>query len=127
VVRPDGKSGATLFPPAFGLAGANLSTWTGFGSVTYWNAFVANLERHGKGMLYDPRLTEAAQLPIAAKVSVGNTQQPRPHHPEARRRLRRRRRAASTRKPRGAARRYSTAATSRAATSRLSSPSRAGT
>ena len=37
------KSGATLIPPAFGLAGVNLHTWTGWGSVTHWNAFVANL------------------------------------------------------------------------------------
>jgi hypothetical protein len=47
--RPDGKTAATLIPPAFGLAGVNLHTWTGWGSVTYWNAFVANLEMHGKG------------------------------------------------------------------------------
>ena len=32
--RPDGKSAATLIPPAFGLAGVNLHTWTGWGSVT---------------------------------------------------------------------------------------------
>jgi hypothetical protein len=42
------KSAATLIPPAFGLAGVNLHTWTGWGSVTHWNAFVANLEMHGK-------------------------------------------------------------------------------
>jgi hypothetical protein len=47
--RPDGKSGAVLIPPAFGLAGVNLGTWTGFGSTTYWNAAVANLEMHGQG------------------------------------------------------------------------------
>src|SRR5215213_8292384 len=35
--RPDGKSAATLLPPAFGLAGVNLHTWTGWGSVTHWN------------------------------------------------------------------------------------------
>jgi hypothetical protein len=46
--RPDGQSSATLIPPAFGLAGVNLHTWTGWGSVTHWNAFVANLEMHGK-------------------------------------------------------------------------------
>jgi hypothetical protein len=33
--RPDRKSAAVLIPPAFGLAGVNLSTWTGWGSVTY--------------------------------------------------------------------------------------------
>jgi hypothetical protein len=47
--RPGGKMAAVLIPPAFGLAGVNLHTWTGWGSVTYWNAFVANLEIHGKG------------------------------------------------------------------------------
>src|SRR5471030_35342 len=41
--RPDGQSGAVLIPPAFGLAGVNLGTWTGYGQTTYWNAFVANL------------------------------------------------------------------------------------
>jgi len=70
--RPDGKSGAVLIPPAFGLAGVNLGTWTGFGSTTYWNAFVANLEMHGKGTFYDPRLNDASQFPIAAKAGFGN-------------------------------------------------------
>ena len=31
--RPDGKSAATLIPPAFGLAGVNLATYTGYGSA----------------------------------------------------------------------------------------------
>jgi len=44
-----GQSSATLIPAAYGLAGVNLHTYTGWGSVTYWNAFVANLEMHGKG------------------------------------------------------------------------------
>ena len=47
--RPDGKTAATLIPPAFGLAGVNLHTSTGWGGVPYWNAFVANLEMHGSG------------------------------------------------------------------------------
>jgi hypothetical protein len=70
--RRDGKSAATLLPPAFGLAGINLSTWTGWGSVTYWNAFVANLEMHGKGIFYDPRLNDPTQFPVAAKAGFGN-------------------------------------------------------
>ena len=70
--RPDGKSGAVLIPPAFGLAGVNLGTWTGFGQTTYWNAFVANLEMHGRGTFYDPRLNDAAQFPVAAKAGFGN-------------------------------------------------------
>lgn len=70
--RPDGKTAATLIPPAFGLAGVNMATWTGWGSVTHWNAFVANLEMHGKGTFYDPRLNDAAQFPVAARNGFGN-------------------------------------------------------
>lgn len=70
--RPDGKPGAVLIPPAFGLAGVNLGTWTGFGSTTYWNALVANLEMHGKGTFYDPRLNDPIQFPVAAKAGFGN-------------------------------------------------------
>jgi hypothetical protein len=64
--RPDGGSAATLIPPAYGLAGFNLHTSTGWGSVTYWNAFVGNLEMHGKGRFYDPRLKDASRFPVAA-------------------------------------------------------------
>ncbi|MGA9770131.1 MAG: hypothetical protein WBV94_13910 [Blastocatellia bacterium] len=70
--RPDGKSAATLIPPAFGLAGMNLHTWTGWGGVAHWNAFVANLEMHGKGTFYDPRLNDRQKFPIAAKNGFGN-------------------------------------------------------
>jgi mono/diheme cytochrome c family protein len=70
--RPDGTSSAVLIPPAFGLPGVNLGTWTGFGSTTYWNAFVANLEMHGVGTFYDPRLNNPAQFPIAAKAGFNN-------------------------------------------------------
>ena len=70
--RPDGRPAATLLPPAFGLAGVNLHTWTGWGSVTHWNAFVANLEMHGKGTFYDPRLDDADRFPIAAREGFGH-------------------------------------------------------
>src|SRR5436190_16146771 len=46
--QPNGASGATLIPPAFGLQGTNLHTYTGWGSIPYWNAFVATLEMHVK-------------------------------------------------------------------------------
>jgi len=68
--RPDGKSGAVLLPAAFGLAGVNLATYTGFGSVTYWNALVANLEMHGQGSFSDPRLNDPAKFPIAARAGL---------------------------------------------------------
>src|SRR5688572_13575140 len=67
-----GRSSATLIPPAFGLAGVNLHTWTGWGSVTHWNAFVANLEMQGKGTFYDPRLDDALKFPIAAANRFGH-------------------------------------------------------
>jgi len=70
--QPDGRSAATVIPEAFGLAGVNLHTYTGWGSVPYWNAFVANLEMHGSGTFFDPRLNNAAQFPVAARVGMGN-------------------------------------------------------
>ncbi len=70
--RPDGESAATLLPPAFGLAGVNLHTWTGWGSVTHWNAFVANLEMQGQGTFYDPRLNDPDKFPIAAANGFGD-------------------------------------------------------
>ena len=76
VVTGTNVSGATLIPPAFGLAGVNLHTWTGWGSVPYWNAFVAIIEMHGKGNFYDPRLNDAAQFPIAAREGFGNIRNP---------------------------------------------------
>ena len=70
--QPDGRSAATRIPPAFGLAGVNLATYTGWGTVTYWNAFVANLEMHGHGTFFDPRLDDANKFPIAAKARFGH-------------------------------------------------------
>jgi len=70
--RPDGKTAATLIPPAFGQAGVAQHTWTGWGSTTHWNAFVANLEMHGKGNFFDPRLDDAAKFPIAARNRLGH-------------------------------------------------------
>jgi hypothetical protein len=64
--QPEGRSAATLLPAAFGLAGVNLHTYNGWGSVTHWNAFVAILEMQGKGTFYDPRLKDASKFPIAA-------------------------------------------------------------
>jgi hypothetical protein len=70
--RPDGKQAGTLIPPAFGLAGVNLSTWTGFGSVTYWNAYVAGTEMHGAATFVDARFNNKDQYPVAAKSGSWN-------------------------------------------------------
>jgi len=70
--RPDGKQAGTLIPPAFGLAGVNLHTWTGFGSVPYWNAYVATGEMHGSGTFFDMRLANKAQFPVSARSGSYN-------------------------------------------------------
>ena len=71
--RPDGGQAGTLIPPAFGLAGVNLHTWTGFGSVPYWNAYVAVTEMHGSGTFFDQRLSDPVQYPVAARSGSWNT------------------------------------------------------
>jgi cytochrome c5 len=70
--RPDGRSAATLLPAAFGLAGVNLHTYTGWGGVSHWNALVANLEMHGKGTFIDARLDDPLRFPIAARAGFGH-------------------------------------------------------
>jgi hypothetical protein len=70
--RPDGKTAATLLPAAFGLAGVNLHTYTGWGGVSHWNAYVANTQMHGKGIFFDPRLDDKSRFPVGAKAGFGN-------------------------------------------------------
>jgi len=71
--RPDGKQAGTLIPPAFGLAGVNLHTWTGYGSVPYWNAYVGVTQMHGSGTFVDRRFDDKDQFPVSAKSGSGNT------------------------------------------------------
>jgi len=71
--RPDGGQAGTLIPPAFGLAGVNLHTWTGFGSVPYWNAYVAVTQMHGSGTFFDQRFSDKEQYPVSARTGSGNT------------------------------------------------------
>lgn len=66
----------TVIPNALGLPGVNLHTYTGWGQVTYWNAFVANLEMHGIGTFFDPRINNAAQFPIAVRNHTFDVRQP---------------------------------------------------
>ena len=65
--RPDGKIAANLIPAAFGLKGIDLTTYTGWGDISYWNSFVGNLEMHGKGSFSDPRLNDPVKFPIAVE------------------------------------------------------------
>lgn len=73
VVTGTNVPGATLLPNARGLSGHNLHTWTGgWGTVTYWNAFVAVDEMHGIGNFFDERFDNAEQFPIAARAKLGH-------------------------------------------------------
>lgn len=74
--KPDGSIAANLIPAAFGLKDVSLTTYTGWGDISYWNAFVANLEMHGKGKFTDPRLNDPVKYPIATEnhfYDVNNT------------------------------------------------------
>jgi hypothetical protein len=75
---PGGSNASTLIPDAFGLAGVNAHTWTGnWGTVTYWNGFVANLEMHGSpGTFFDPRLDNRTKFPVAAANNLGHVSAP---------------------------------------------------
>jgi hypothetical protein len=70
--RPDGKTSATLLPAAFGLSGLNLHTYTGWGSVTHWNAYVAVTQMHGRGTFFDPRLNDKERFPVAVRAGLWN-------------------------------------------------------
>lgn len=70
--RPDGKVAANLIPAAFGLKNIDLTTYTGWGPISYWNAFVANLEMHGKGNFSDSRLNDPVKYPLAVENGFYN-------------------------------------------------------
>ena len=71
VVTGTNVTGATLIPNARGLSGHNLHTWTGgWGTVTYWNAFVAVNELHGKGTFFDERFDNPDQFPDCRQGKV---------------------------------------------------------
>lgn len=73
--RPDGGQAGTLIPPAFGLAGVDLATSTGSGSVTYWNAYVGVTQMHGLGTYFDARFSNKDQYPVSAKSGAWNTRE----------------------------------------------------
>jgi hypothetical protein len=73
--RPDGGQAGTLIPPAFGLAGVDLATSTGSGSVTYWNAYVGVTQMHGLGTYFDARFGDKDQYPVSAKSGAWNTRE----------------------------------------------------
>jgi hypothetical protein len=60
-MHPDGKTAVVLIPPAFGLLGVGIHTWSGSRpSIPYWNAYVAVTQMHGSGTFIDKRLDVAS-------------------------------------------------------------------
>ena len=52
----DGKNTPVVIPPAYGLAHVVNDTYTGDGSIAYWNAYVAVTQMGGLGNFSDQRL-----------------------------------------------------------------------
>ena len=52
----DGLSTPVLIPPAYGLAGVKLATYTGDGDISYWNNYVAVTQMGGQGVFIDKRI-----------------------------------------------------------------------
>jgi mono/diheme cytochrome c family protein len=52
----DGRSTPLVLPPAYGLARVRNETFTAEGPISYWNAYVAVTQMHGRGNFSDPRL-----------------------------------------------------------------------
>ncbi len=52
----DGKNTPLVLPPVYGLATVTNETYTADGPISYWNAYVAVTQMHGRGNFSDPRL-----------------------------------------------------------------------
>jgi len=70
--RPDGTIKPDLIPSAYGMQGIELTTYTGWGNLSYWNNMVAVNEMHGIGNFSDPRINDAAKYPVATENGLYN-------------------------------------------------------
>lgn len=70
--RPDGTIKPDLIPSAYGMQGIELTTYTGWGDLSYWNNMVAVNEMHGTGNFSDPRINDAAKYPVATENGLYN-------------------------------------------------------
>jgi mono/diheme cytochrome c family protein len=52
----DGQNTPLVIPPAYGLARVRNETYTAEGAISYWNAYVAITQMHGRGNFSDPRI-----------------------------------------------------------------------
>lgn len=54
-----------------------MHTYTGWGSVPYWNAYVAVTQMHGQGTYVDARVHDRGKFPVAARTGSANIRPPR--------------------------------------------------
>ena len=67
----DGQSTPLVIPPAYGLAGVKRATYTGDGSITYWNKYVAVTQMGGHGSFIDHRIgVRVVQKPDEVKKKL---------------------------------------------------------
>jgi hypothetical protein len=59
----DGQNFPVLIPPAYGLAGVSLATYTGDGDISYWNNYVAVTQMRGHGTFVDSRIGVSVTRP----------------------------------------------------------------
>src|SRR5688572_3004520 len=71
-LRPDGTIKPNLIPSAYGMQGIELTTYTGWGDLSYWNNMVAVNEMHGMGNFSDPRINDASKYPVATENGLYN-------------------------------------------------------
>ncbi|HET6946399.1 MAG TPA: hypothetical protein VFJ45_01150 [bacterium] len=83
----DGANAPVVIPPAYGLHGVAKETYSGDGPVSYWNAYVAITQMHGRGSFDDARLGIAvradtdlvtAKLPALAEYQLSLQAPPAP-------------------------------------------------
>jgi mono/diheme cytochrome c family protein len=66
----DGRSTPLVIPPAYGLRGVSLATFTGDGDIRYWNNYVAVTQMGGQGSFVDARIGVDRQLPAGTEDLV---------------------------------------------------------
>lgn len=67
----DGKNQPVVIPPAFGLREVRRELYTGDDTVSYWNAYVAVTQMHGRGRFVDGRIGVNVNNTPPDRVTLG--------------------------------------------------------
>ena len=82
----DGRNAPLVLPPIYGLANVRNETYTAEGPISYWNAYVAVTQMHGRGNFADERLgLRVTQMPdlVTPKLAALRSYQHSLHAPSA--------------------------------------------